>query len=1403
MVFAAVCIVFGLIAAFAQADYIYYPLAPNALYQPGMNVSFVSGRTGYYAEIAGYGSDGQYNGALGITFDRTEKYAFVTSASGKKIRKLNLRTSQVGDDITSNFNWHYPMGMVTNYKNDYLYVTDRHVISRFAFNVQNPVAQESYTVTEICGNIALGFRDSNNGTAARFNEPRYLDIDEPGRYLYVSDTDNYRLRRIDLQGGSFPVVTYANFGLFETNGIALKFDGSAIYAIATALNGIWKIPILANAQVYPSPPGGWEFITAPTNAIPTDTSHFGQLKDGPVSSSLWFRPSSVSIDDHDNLYVIDNYEVIGETDSSTNLAPAMFNYAIRRVDTRNSFVTTIAGKVCPLVIDPTNAKASGPCLNDGNGTVAGICKNVLLSVSSYLSVGAKGDKLFFTDNGNNIVRKVECGPFDAMGMLYGECFLPTRSPTIAPVFSSSPTKGPTFAPSVPPTVEPSTKPTVSPTSGPTFAPSVPPTVEPSTKPTVSPTSGPTIKPTFRPSGPPKACASLYVKTPAGNRCPGYCNAPEFKATFRGARGADLSKGGKPIDYVVVADTGNNAIRKMVVSSGVVTTIASDFKWYSPQAVSIDAHDNVFVTDMNRLIRIPANQLTEHSTGIIVIAGSKVPGDAQSMCPEPSPKAKPKGRALSAAGTSAGSDGAGAGSNGAGAGSNGAGVGAGSNGAGADAGSDAGAGSNGAGAGSDAVSRAPAFGSGSDMYESDGPQMTANGCAFNTPTGLDVDDLHQYVYVVDSGNNAIKRVSINPDYTNSAFDIALTTIAVNPLLNTPFGVVVIPSLQVIYVTSFGGHCVFKFDVSGSTFPLEVTKSNIYAGSTSGVFGHVDASFNNALLFNPTGIAADDSNNLYFNEWYSLPGEVDLGSVWASEYGVSTGESAEEESNSAGSVVHGKSAGGVQNGKTVGGVANGKSAAGVPNGKSAAVANGKSNGGSANGMSAGGSENGKSAGGSKNGNSGSEVETVANGPYGTASNVASVDWGHEKQYLHNVRKIVTGNSDAGQVSTIAGSIIPGIFERDFASSASDVSNGSSGNPNGSAGKSNGSAGKSNTGVSKQPSVDMGSAGGSAGMGSVGGSAGIGSVGGSAGKGSAAGSNSGSSKQPASSASVSTGTHIRELQHEDGESGSFTDGYYSYSSKQCTSCEYNKNRRLAEAEGGAGKGDAGAAKGKGAGKGDGKSHIGGHDNVAKHDVQASASHYVDGHMSGMTAANVDEHSSFDDGFAVYARFFFPYAITLRPDASTFWIADAGNNRIRNISCSGVGAPTFDPTAVPSKRPTALPTAVPSLKPVTRKPSNAPVVAVVKGPGGGKADPATKAPAKGVKGASVDQVGYSISTNSAGMSTSTIAIICVVASIGAVATMIAFYNRGAILNIVLGSSNPIPKAVETEESVSNHEKQ
>jgi hypothetical protein len=339
--------------------------------------------------------------------------------------------------------------------------------------------------------------------------------------------------------------------------------------------------------------------------------------------------------------------------------------------------------------------------------------------------------------------------------------------------------------------------------------------------------------------------------------------------------------------------------------------------------------------------------------------------------------------------------------------------------------------------------------------------------------LDVDDANSLIYVVDSGNNAIRMVMLT---TSPA---SVVTVAQDPLLNTPYGVVLLPAQNAIYVTSFGGHYVLRMDVSDPlVFPLTISTSNIYAGSSSGVFGHADGSLTASIFMNPTGITADDANNLYLNEWYMLPGEVDMGSQWASAYGVSSGMSVGSSSTdgttgsgsgsggSGGKSNHNSGSGGNvfgSMGKTakspagsgVGSSATYPNSMSVPSGQGmqvdlypvdtskttyGSVSNdardlagtasvGGSNPGSGSMMSGGKSGSGGSSGSTGSGSTGSGSGSSSgssdtgngnsNSPYYT-THLKSVNWGHEPQYLHNVRKIVT-LVGSEEVMTIAGSII----------------------------------------------------------------------------------------------------------------------------------------------------------------------------------------------------------------------------------------------------------------------------------------------------------------------------------------------------------------------------------------------
>ena len=122
--------------------------------------------------------------------------------------------------------------------------------------------------------------------------------------------------------------------------------------------------------------------------------------------------------------------------------------------------------------------------------------------------------------------------------------------------------------------------------------------------------------------------------------------------------------------------------------------------------------------------------------------------------------------------------------------------------------------------------------------------------------------------------------------------------------------------------------------------------------------------------PTGIAMDDQGYLYVNEWYMVPGELDEGSSTAAGSASKAGGTGKRRSLQ----VH-------------------------------------LNAGSAGG----GTGNGAGSGGGGSGSTGSQKAE------------SEIDWGHEPQYLHNVRMISLADVS---VLTIAGSYIRK-FQQPFSS------------------------------------------------------------------------------------------------------------------------------------------------------------------------------------------------------------------------------------------------------------------------------------------------------------------------------------------------------------------------------------
>ena len=63
------------------------------------------------------------------------------------------------------------------------------------------------TITTVAGNGTQGFGgDGGPATRAEMDNPFHVDLDPSGRFLYVADCFNYRIRGVDLESGVITTV---------------------------------------------------------------------------------------------------------------------------------------------------------------------------------------------------------------------------------------------------------------------------------------------------------------------------------------------------------------------------------------------------------------------------------------------------------------------------------------------------------------------------------------------------------------------------------------------------------------------------------------------------------------------------------------------------------------------------------------------------------------------------------------------------------------------------------------------------------------------------------------------------------------------------------------------------------------------------------------------------------------------------------------------------------------------------------------------------------------------------------------------------------------------------------------------------------------------------------------------
>ena len=315
------------------------------------------------AAMDGTGADAHFSNPNGII-----KYGadvlFVADANYRTIRKVVISTGVVttiagaagvsgSDDGTgSAARFSYPAGITTDNTN--LFVTDR------VNNNIRMVVISTGVVTTIAGTAGVSGSADGAGAAASFNTPKGITTD--GDNLYVSDSGNHTIRKIVISTGAVTTIagTAGESGSVDGAGAAARFndpygmvtDGADLFVADAANNTIRRIVISSGV------------VTTIAG-----TAGVSGSADGTGAAATFYRPYGIATDGA-NLLVTDAY-----------------NHTIRNVVISSGVVTTIAG----------TAGVSGSA--DGTGAAAQF--NYPYSITT-----TDGVTLFVSDSYNFAVRKV-------------------------------------------------------------------------------------------------------------------------------------------------------------------------------------------------------------------------------------------------------------------------------------------------------------------------------------------------------------------------------------------------------------------------------------------------------------------------------------------------------------------------------------------------------------------------------------------------------------------------------------------------------------------------------------------------------------------------------------------------------------------------------------------------------------------------------------------------------------------------------------------------------------------------------------------------------------------------------------------------------------------------------------
>lgn len=246
----------------------------------------------------------------------------------------------------------YPMGIAIDSSGN-LYIADKTNCRIRKITASAGTITSTSIITTVAGDGTCAFGgDGGAATSAQLSIPFDVAVDSSGN-LYIADSGNQRIRKVDTSGNISTIATSADVGVVE--GIAVNSTGTKVYVADTQNNRVRE----------------WNGTTWTTIAGTGTAGFSGDT--GAATSAELNQPRGVVVDSSGNVYISDNG-----------------NKRIRKVDTSGN-ISTFAG--------------NGGAGWNGDGGVATAAK---IDGTRGLFIDGSGN-LYFAAYNTNQIRKVTPG----------------------------------------------------------------------------------------------------------------------------------------------------------------------------------------------------------------------------------------------------------------------------------------------------------------------------------------------------------------------------------------------------------------------------------------------------------------------------------------------------------------------------------------------------------------------------------------------------------------------------------------------------------------------------------------------------------------------------------------------------------------------------------------------------------------------------------------------------------------------------------------------------------------------------------------------------------------------------------------------------------------------------------